>query len=154
MDEITYKPIGIIHTSFRSTSEVPKESKDVNLAKGTIEVAPQYAEGLRDIEGFSHLFVIFHFHLSRDYPLLVKPHRDDKLRGVFATRSPARPNPIGLSVVRLTKREGNILSIQGADMVDGTPVLDIKPYVPQFGQEGILKVGWLERHLESRRGRP
>jgi tRNA-Thr(GGU) m(6)t(6)A37 methyltransferase TsaA len=147
MYEVKYKPIGIVHSSFKAPKEVPKESKDIDYAKGSIEVASEYADGLKDIEGFSHIFVIFHFHLSRGHPLIVKPYWGDELRGVFATRSPSRPNPIGVSVVRLTKREGNVLHIQGLDMVEGTPVLDIKPYVSKFDQEEVIRAGWLEKHL-------
>ena len=150
MDEVRYKPIGIVHSPFKEPKEVPKESKDIDRAKGSIEVAHEYAKGLKDIEGFSHIFVISHFHLSKDHPLTVKPYWDDELRGVFATRSPSRPNPIGVSIVRLTKREGNVLHVQGLDMVEGTPVLDIKPYVSKFDQEGVTKAGWLEKHLKSR----
>lgn len=152
MDEVRYKPIAVVHSPFKERRDVPKDSEGVDSVSGTIEVAREYEEGLKDIEGFSHIYVIFHFHLSRGRPLVVKPYWDNHLRGVFSTRSPERPNPIGMSVVRLTKREGNILHVRGLDMVEGTPVLDIKPYVADFDREEATRAGWLEKHLKSRRG--
>lgn len=114
---------------------------------GTIEIYPQYAEGLRDIEGFSHIILLYHFHLAKAGPLLVKPFLDDQTRGVFATRSPSRPNPIGLSTVQLTRIEGNILHIKGVDILDGTPVLDIKPYLPQFDHRIPCRIGWFQEKI-------
>jgi tRNA-Thr(GGU) m(6)t(6)A37 methyltransferase TsaA len=149
MNEIRYKPIGTVHSPFKTPKDVPKESAGLEGVRGSVEVAGEYAEGLKDIEGFSHIFVIFHFHMSKGHPLIVKPYWGDGLRGVFATRSPSRPNPIGVSIVRLTKREGNVLHIQGLDMVDGTPVLDIKPYVSKFDQGETTRAGWLEKHLRN-----
>jgi len=110
---------------------------------GTIEIHPEFAEGLKDLEGFSHIILIYHFHLSKGYSLKVKPFMDENLRGVFATRAPKRPNPIGISVVKLRKIEGNILNIEDVDIVDGTPMLDIKPYVPEFDIQGVDRIGWL-----------
>ena len=110
---------------------------------------PEYAEGLMDIEGFSHIILIYHFHLSRKPSLKVKPFMDDKAHGVFAMRGPSRPNPIGISVVRLVKVEGNVLHVQDVDIVDGTPVLDIKPYVPEFDIRPVEKTGWLEKNVHK-----
>lgn len=124
----------------------PKAGKDV---KGTVEVFPQYAQGLSDLEGFSHIVLIYHFHLSRGFSLEVKPYLDEKLRGVFATRAPSRPNPVGISVVRLLKREKEKLFIQNIDIVDGTPLLDIKPYVPEFDKPEKIKIGWLEKKVKN-----
>jgi tRNA-Thr(GGU) m(6)t(6)A37 methyltransferase TsaA len=113
--------------------------------EGSIEIIPEYVIGLQDLEGFSHIILIYHFHLSKDYSLKVKPFLDDKPRGVFATRAPKRPNPIGISVVRLRKIVGNILHIEDVDIVDGTPLLDIKPYVPEFDVHKIVQTGWLSK---------
>jgi tRNA-Thr(GGU) m(6)t(6)A37 methyltransferase TsaA len=148
MEEVSFKPIGTVHSPFISPKDVPKDDAPLKAAKGSIEVASEYAEGLKDIEGFSHIVVVFHFHLSKGRPLVVKPYWDDSLRGVFSTRSPSRPNPIGVSVVRLLKREGNILHLQGLDMVEGTPVLDIKPYVPE-GRLKVTRMGWLDKTLKE-----
>lgn len=151
------EPIGVIHTPYKKDGEAPHQtykSEDV----GEIEVFEEYEEGLKDIEGFSHLIVLYGFHKSikrsvkKDYyleslGLLVKPYLDDTPRGLFATRSPNRLNPIGLSVVELLKREGNLLTVKGVDMLDGTPLLDIKPYVPEFDQPDEVKVGWLEGNV-------
>jgi len=110
---------------------------------GTIEVSQEFIEGLKDLEGFSHIILIYHFHQSQGYALSVKPFLDDNLRGVFSTRAPRRPNPIGISVVELIKVEGNMLYIENADIVDGTPLLDIKPYVPEFDSQKADRIGWL-----------
>ncbi len=118
-------------------------------ATGRVEIYPEYAEGLKDVEGFSHLILVYHFHLSRGYSLVCKPFIEDIERGVFATRAPKRPNPIGISVVRLMERRENTLVISEVDMVDKTPLLDLKPYVPQFDARGDVAVGWIERHLKE-----
>jgi len=149
MDEVRYKPIGIIHSPFKEPRGIPIQSAVACDIKGTVEVFPEYVEGLQDIEGFSHIILIYHFHLSKRYSLRVKPYLDDKSHGVFATRAPARPNPIGLSIVRLLKIEGAKLHIRDVDIVDGTPLLDIKPYVPEFGIRGAVKIGWLEEHMDE-----
>ena len=148
------KPIGIIHTPYKKDGEAPHQayrSKEV----GEIEIFKEYAEGLKDIEGFSHLIILYLFHKSvkrsvkkehflNSFGLLVKPYLDDTPRGLFATRSPNRPNPIGLTVVELLERKENILKVRYIDMLDGTPLLDIKPYVPKFDQKTGVKIGWLE----------
>ena len=113
--------------------------------KGTIEVFPEFREGLRDIEGFSHIILIYHFHRVNGSKLLVTPFLDTQLRGVFSTRAPTRPNPIGMSIVRLRERKQNILYIENLDILDGTPLLDIKPYVPEFDHRPEVRTGWLER---------
>ena len=113
-------------------------------AKGTAEIYPEFAEGLQDLEGFSHIYLLYVFHESSGYTLLAKPFLDDQLHGLFATRYPFRPNPIGLSVVQLLTRKDNMLEIEGVDMLDGTPVLDIKPYVPEFDIRTDTHNGWYD----------
>ena len=136
------RPIGFIRSSFEETSQIPKGLGAKHTAEGLLEVLPQYETGLTDIEGFSHLFVVWVFDKSTGYELTGTPPSDNRPHGVFATRSPRRPNPIGLTVVQLLRREGLRLFLRGIDMVDGTPVLDIKPYLSSVPQEQ-LKRGWL-----------
>jgi len=147
--KITYRPIGIIHSPFKEPKGTPIQPKAAKGIEGMIELFPEYQRGLKDIEGFSHIILIYHFHLSTKYSLEVKPYMDDKLHGLFATRAPARPNPIGLSVVRLTEVKRNNLYIKDVDIVDGTPLLDIKPFVSEFNSEGIIKKGWLEKKIRK-----
>lgn len=135
-------PIAIMRTPFSTTSEIPKGLDARHVEDGVIEVDPAFEEGLLDIEGFSHLYVLWHFHKSEGYELLAHPPSDDRPHGVFATRSPQRPSPIGLTVVKLLRREGRMLHVRGVDMLDGTPVLDIKPYLSSVPPEEI-KRGWL-----------
>jgi tRNA-Thr(GGU) m(6)t(6)A37 methyltransferase TsaA len=111
---------------------------------GSVEIFREYQEGLKDIQGFSHIILIYYFHKSRGYRLKVTPYLDKKQRGLFATRYPMRPNQIGLSIVRLLKRKGNILFVRGIDVLDNTPLLDIKPFVPDFIPKGKIKIGWLK----------
>jgi tRNA-Thr(GGU) m(6)t(6)A37 methyltransferase TsaA len=147
--KITYRPIGIIHSPFKEPKGTPIQPNAAKDIEGMVEVFTQYEKGLKDIEGFSHIILIYHFHLSKAYSLEVKPYMDNKLHGLFATRAPARPNPIGLSVVRLTKVERNNLYIKDVDIVDGTPLLDIKSFVPEFNAEDIIKKGWLEKNIRK-----
>jgi tRNA-Thr(GGU) m(6)t(6)A37 methyltransferase TsaA len=116
---------------------------------GTVEVIPEYGDGLKDLDGFSHVFLLYHFHLSQGYSLTVKPYLDDSLRGVFATRAPRRPNAIGISVVRLVAIEGCTLHIEDLDIVDSTPLLDIKPYVSEFDCREAERIGWLSGKAEK-----
>lgn len=143
-NEITYKPIGVIHSPNKEPKGAPIQAAAARGIKGTVEVYPEYAEGLKDLEGFSHVFLLFHLHLANGHPLIVKPFLDDKTHGVFATRSPCRPNLIGLSTVRLRKVDKNILYVEDLDVIDGTPLLDINPYVPKFDNRRTRKIGWLE----------
>ena len=149
MNEIRYKPIGIIRSPFKQPRGTPIQPAGAQDIEGTAEIASEYMEGLKDIEGFSHIILIYHFHLSTGYSLAVKPYMDDQSRGVFATRAPSRPNPIGISIVRLARIDGNTLHIGGVDIVDGTPLLDIKPYVPQFDAVEADKIGWLEEKVNK-----
>lgn len=148
MDDVTYKPIGIVHSPFKEPKNVPIQAA-ASKTKGTIELFPQYAEGLQDLEGFSHIILLCHLNLVTSHPLIVKPFLDDKLHGVFSTRSPARPNPIGLSLVRLLKIDGLTLHVKGIDIVDGTPLLDIKPYVPKFDNRRVSKIGWFNTKVHN-----
>lgn len=145
MDYIKYKPIGVIHSSFKEPKGTPIQTTAAKGAEGSVEIFPKYAEGLKNIEGFSHIILIYHFHLSKKHSLMVKPYLDTKLRGVFATRSPSRPNPIGMSVVRLKRIEKNTLYVQDIDVIDQTPLLDIKPYVPSLDSKKAEKIGWLSK---------
>lgn len=142
MEEIIYKPIGIIHTPFKEIKGMPNQPTAAKDVEGIVEIQPEYIEGLKDIEGFSHIILVYHFHLSVGYSLMVKPFMHDHFRGVFATRSPKRPNPIGVSVVRLVKVEGGTIYVKDLDIVDGTPLLDIKPYIPDDSQR-VERIGWL-----------
>jgi tRNA-Thr(GGU) m(6)t(6)A37 methyltransferase TsaA len=149
MEEISYRPIGIIHSPYKETEGTPIQTTGAKGVGGTAEIVPECAEGLRDLEGFSHIILIYHFHLSRGYSLTVKPFLDDTPRGVFATRAPKRPNAIGISVVRLVKIEGTTLYIEDVDIVDSTPLLDIKPYVPAFDAKEAERTGWLAGRAEK-----
>lgn len=143
MQNIIYRSIGIIHTPFNDTVGVPIQPRAAKGIKGSIEVLPEYTEGLQDLDGFSHIILLYHLHLSRGFSLKVTPFLDDTLRGLFATRAPKRPNPIGLSVVKLIEIKRNVLYIEEIDVVDGTPLLDIKPYVPDFDRQETFRIGWL-----------
>ena len=138
----TPKPIGYVHSPYSATSEIPKGLGAKHDVEGELEILPEFEAGLLDIEGFSHLFVIWAFDRSEGYDLTGKPPTDDHPHGVFATRSPRRPNPIALSVVELLGREGRRLRVRGVDMLDGTPILDIKPYLSSIPEEKLRR-GWL-----------
>jgi len=146
--EIRYTPIGLVRSEFTFPEGVPIQPTAAKGHKGQVVVYPEYTDGLDDLEGFSHIILLFHCHLSKKRDLKVQPFLDDKIRGVFATRSPSHPNPIGLSIVRLVKRERNILYIDDVDIVDNTPLLDIKPYIPDFDERNPVTVGWLTHNKE------
>ena len=143
------QPIGHIKSPYQETRQIPKGPGAKHDAEGTLEILPQFAAGLADIEGFSHLFVLWVFDRSEGFELLGTPPIDDRPHGVFATRSPRRPNPIGLTVVQLLGREDNVLRVRGLDMLDGTPILDLKPYLSSVPPEAIRR-GWLAE-AEARR---
>jgi len=147
--EFTLRPIGIIHSPFTSPRDTPIQAA-FSEAEGTLEVYPEYVDGLQDIEGFSHLTLLYWFHRSADYQLVIEPFLDGVARGLFAIRYPARPNPIGLSTVELLAREGGVLRVRGLDVLDGTPLLDIKPFVPGFDHREGARVGWLTGKLEGK----
>jgi tRNA-Thr(GGU) m(6)t(6)A37 methyltransferase TsaA len=142
---IVYQPIGVVHSPFRDVEGVPIQPTAAAGIRGSVEVLPELVEGLQDLDGFSHIVLLYHFHLVRESRLTVTPFLDSRPRGVFATRAPTRPNPIGLSVVKLLGVEGNVLHVENVDIVDGTPLLDIKPYVPEFDHHAAERTGWLEQ---------
>lgn len=149
MNEIKFKQIGIVHSSFKEPKGTPIQPGAAKGVNGTVEVFREYADGLKDLDGFSHIILLYHFHLSKESSLEVKPFMDDQTHGIFSTRAPNRPNPIGLSVVRLEKIEGNILHIKELDILEGTPLLDIKPFVAEFDIKDIKKKGWLEKKVRK-----
>ncbi len=147
----TPRAIGYVRSPFKSTKEVPKGLGAKHEAEGVLDIAPEFEAGLTDIEGFSHLFVIWVFDRAEGYELVGAPPCDNRTHGVFATRSPYRPNPIGLTVVELLGRDGPRLLARGVDMLDGTPILDIKPYLTSVPPEALRR-GWLaEAEARSRR---
>jgi len=142
-------PIGVVRSPYRDTKEVPKGLGAKHETEGVLEIASEFEPGLADIEGFSHLFVLWVFDRAGGVELIATPPSDDRPHGVFATRSPMRPNPIGLTVVELLRRDGRRLHVRGVDMLDGTPILDIKPYLSSVPQESLRR-GWLAE-AETRR---
>lgn len=148
--EFVMRPIGFVRSPFATAAEIPKGLGAEHTAVGSIEIEPEMEAGLQDIEGFSHLLVLWVFDRSQGFQLVGAPPTDDRPHGVFATRSPRRPNPIGLTVVELMGREGRVLHVRRVDMLDGTPVLDIKPYLSSV-PEAAIRRGWLAE-AEARRG--
>ncbi|MDJ0666427.1 MAG: tRNA (N6-threonylcarbamoyladenosine(37)-N6)-methyltransferase TrmO [Desulfobacterales bacterium] len=145
MEAIVYQPIGIISSPYRTRAGMPIQAAGARGIRGTIKIFPEFGDGLKDLGGFSHIILLYHFHRTQEKALVVTPFLDDQPRGVFATRSPNHPNAIGISIVRLLAIEGLRLSIEDVDILDGTPLLDIKPYVPAFDQRKPERVGWLEK---------
>jgi tRNA-Thr(GGU) m(6)t(6)A37 methyltransferase TsaA len=144
MMKIQLRPIGSIRSPFQDVKGMPIQSTGATDAQGKVFVDTLFEEGLTDIDGFSHIILLYLFHQSGAYQLMVEPFLDDACHGVFATRAPRRPNPIGFSIVELIKRQKNVLHIRGVDVLDNTPLLDIKPYVPTFDIVQVSSVGWLE----------
>jgi tRNA-Thr(GGU) m(6)t(6)A37 methyltransferase TsaA len=142
MKDLVCRPIGTIHSPFGERDGMPIQAAFSDV-EGTVEVDPAYEAGLKDIEGFSHVVLLYWFHRSQGFQLQARPFLDEEERGVFAMRYPARPNPIGISVVELVARAGNRLQVQGIDVLDGTPLLDIKPFVPCFDHREGTRIGWL-----------
>ena len=154
LDPITYHPIGIIHNPFEKPVDMPIQPSAADGAEGQVELLPEFVEGLADLAGFSHIILLYHLHISKGYRLRVTPFLDDKERGLFSTRSPSRPNPIGLSVVRLLAVKGCTMRVGNVDIVDGTPLLDIKPHHPENPNElnatelrAVASPGWKGRLL-------
>jgi len=145
--DITYQPIGIVHSAFKTAVGTPIQPSAAQGTEAIIEIFPEFAEGITDLEGFSHIYILFHCHLITKKELMVVPFLDTNPHGVFATRSPGRPNPIGISVVHLEKVENNKLYVRNIDILDGSPVLDIKPYLPAFDVHEADKIGWLEKNV-------
>jgi tRNA-Thr(GGU) m(6)t(6)A37 methyltransferase TsaA len=144
LPHVTLRPIGVIRSPHTWAEDTPIQPVYADRAGGRAEIRPEYADGLRDLEGFSHLWLIYWFHQASAPRLVVRPFLDDVPHGVFATRAPCRPNPIGLSVVRLVRREGTVLHLQDVDILDGTPLLDIKPYVARFDYRDGIRCGWVD----------
>lgn len=142
-ENFTYQPIGIIHSPYKQLADMPIQPGGAHQVRGELEIDPQYTAGLTDLDGFSHIYLLYHFHKAETYRLLVKPFLDEDQHGVFSTRAPRRPNPIGLSIVRLVAIQGNLLILENIDLLDGTPVLDIKPYIPAFDLQEDVRIGWL-----------
>jgi tRNA-Thr(GGU) m(6)t(6)A37 methyltransferase TsaA len=141
--EFIMHPIGVIHSPFTDKDQTPIQASR-SQAVGLVEVYPEFADGLMDIEGLSHIHLLYVFHKSSGYALQVKPFLDDREHGIFATRYPSRPNPIGISTVRLLFRQETALTVEGVDVLDETPLLDIKPFVPEFDLRTSPRTGWYE----------
>ena len=141
--EIIMHPIGVIHSPFTEKDKTPIQASR-SQAIGLVEVYPEFADGLKDIEALSHIYLLYVFHESVGYTLQVKPFLDDQEHGIFATRHPCRPNPLGISIVKLLSRKENSLTVEGLDTLDGTPLLDIKPYIPDFDLRTDVRTGWYE----------
>ncbi len=149
MNQIIYQPIGTIHSPFTDLKDMPIQPSAARGVEGQVILAEEYVPALSDLDGFSHIYLLYHLHLSKNYDLKVVPFLDDKPRGLFATRAPRRPNPIGLSVVWLLAIKGNILEIADLDIIDGTPLLDIKPYVAEIESAEDHKIGWLSQYKDQ-----
>jgi tRNA-Thr(GGU) m(6)t(6)A37 methyltransferase TsaA len=147
--EIIYYPIGIIHSPHTILSETPIQPVFSRGIRGTVNLYPEYVDGLLDLEEFSHIFLIYHFHRSPGMKLRLHPYLQDEEHGIFAIRAPHRPNPIGFSVVKLCGIKDNILTIEDVDILDGTPLLDIKPYVARFDSRKDVHSGWQDQVSES-----
>jgi tRNA-Thr(GGU) m(6)t(6)A37 methyltransferase TsaA len=153
---VVYTPIGIIHSEHRLPEQTPIQPVYARGCEGRAEILPNYTEGLKDLDGFSHLLLLYHFHRAGEPLLTVVPFTDDKPRGLFSTRHPRRPNPIGLSLVRLVRVEGRVLHLNDVDILDGSPLLDIKPYIPRFEKAEDAVGGWtaaVDEETAGRRGR-
>ena len=148
MEQIIINPIGMIHTPFHEVENMPIQPIAAEGVKGYIELLPEYVPGLKDIEGFSHITLLYHFHKINGYNLEVVPFMDTAIRGIFATKAPKRPNAIGLSTVKLIKVEGNIIHIEQIDVLDQTPLIDIKPFYPRYDNRDNVSIGWLEKNKD------
>jgi len=141
---IKFEPIGSIHSPYSDLADMPIQPAGAVGVRGQVEVLPEYVDGLQDLDGFSHIILLYEFHRSSGFDLKVVPFLDSKPRGLFATRAPRRPNPLGISVVRLERIDGAVMHVLDIDVLDGTPLLDIKPHVPHFDSQGEVRIGWLE----------
>jgi tRNA (adenine37-N6)-methyltransferase len=146
MEQIVLNPIGVIHTPHKDIKNMPIQPIAAEGIKGYIEILPEYASGLKDLDGFSHITLLYHFHKIRGFELQVIPFMDTRKRGIFSCKAPKRPNAIGTSTVRLLRVEGNIVYIEQVDMLDGTPLIDIKPFYPRYDNRENVTIGWLEKN--------
>jgi tRNA-Thr(GGU) m(6)t(6)A37 methyltransferase TsaA len=144
-----YTPIGIIHSPFLEKADMPIQPTGATGIEGSVELHEEFKDGLSDLEGFSHIILLYHFHRSEEFKLKVVPFMDTEERGLFSTRAPKRPNPIGLSIVQLKRVEENTLHIGNVDVLDGTPLLDIKPYIPEFDAQENVSTGWFKQSKET-----
>jgi len=143
--EFVLRPIGYVRSAHTDPKETPIQPVYTDGTRARVEVLPEYEAGLRDLEGFSHIYLIYYFHRAKPVQLTLKPYLEDAEHGIFATRAPHRPNPIGFSLVRLVERQDNILIVEDVDILDGTPLLDIKPFIPRFDYREDVRVGWQEQ---------
>jgi len=142
MNSIIFQPIGVIHSPHKKLEQIPIQPVFARGIQGTIDIFPEFYEGLADLDQFSHIYLFFHFHESNQTKLRLKPYLQDKLRGIFATRAPHRPNKLGMSLVKLTKIEDGTLFIEDVDILDSTPLLDIKPFIKRFDIQENVRSGW------------
>ena len=147
--DIIVKPIGVIHTPYSEAKGIPIQGKFEEGVLGAAEVFPEYRKGLKDVEGFSHVYLIYHFDRAKEEKLIGKPFLEDDSHGIFAIRGPNRPNHIGISIVKVEKVEGNTITFSEVDILDGTPLLDIKPYVSHFDSRENVRNGWIEEHFKE-----
>jgi tRNA-Thr(GGU) m(6)t(6)A37 methyltransferase TsaA len=147
------KPIGVIRSPFKKLVGMPIQTVFSKKGDGTVELFPEFKQGLQDLEGFSHIMLIYQFHKSKGYQLVCRPFLDEVTRGVFATRAPARPNPIGISIVKIKGIRGSKIAVASLDVLDGTPLLDIKPYIPHFDASAPKNTGWFEKALGKKKAR-
>ncbi len=143
---MTLKPIGTIHTPFKDLQQMPIQPKGAADTQGTLVLHEAYKAGLKDLEGFSHVYILYYFHKATRTELLVTPFMDTEIRGVFSTRSPLRPSHLGMSVCEVISVLDTIITLKGIDVLDGTPLLDIKPYIPQFDRVSDIKTGWMTKN--------
>jgi len=143
--DIIYRAIGIIHSPFNNLEDLPIQPTSDISGSGIVEIFPQFIDGLKDLEGFSHIYLLYHFHKISQLNLVVTPFLDKEPRGIFATRAPSRPNPIGLSLVELVRIENNFIYVERLDVLNMTPLLDVKPYVPDTEHTQNVQIGWLEQ---------
>jgi tRNA-Thr(GGU) m(6)t(6)A37 methyltransferase TsaA len=153
MKSIQYSPIGVIHSPFNDLADMPVQPSGYASSPGHVEIYPQFEEGLIDLDGFSHLILLYHLHEVKRVNLTVIPFLDREAHGVFATRAPTRPNPIGLSIVKLIRIEANVVHLANLDILDQTPLLDIKPYVPEFDHHDNVRIGWLAKAKAEIKGK-
>ncbi len=147
--DVNFKQIGVIHSCHKIAEETPIQPIYAAGIEARVEVFPEYKEGLRDLDGFSHIYLLYKFHMAKAPKLIVKPFLEDIERGIFSTRAPVRPNPLGMSIVKLIKCSDNILYIEDCDILDGTPLLDIKPYSMRFDIMKDVKNGWQDGVTEE-----